>query len=180
MYHQTAQSVGTGSGRQKHHDFPGRTWTSSVTLSTTHQMKGKRGLCVVETTTSAVSERKDGLGDVIALKANNIVVLNRPHLSSSVIVFGPWTELSTKTYDQHRNVDCFWDLTVSLSSDSDYCDRDETKFKARVWDRTKSISAFQLTGQDSLLQWNKCCIAFLRLFFIPSSKYYKNKTSAQN
>lgn len=96
MYHQTAQSVGTGSGRQKHHDFPGRTWTSSVTLSTTHQMKGKGGLCIIETTTSAVSARKDGSGEVIALKATNKAVLNCPHLSSSVSIFGPWTEISAK------------------------------------------------------------------------------------
>lgn len=50
--HQTAAVCGNRLWKTEYHDFPGKTLTSSVTLTTVRQMKRKAGLAVEETTAS--------------------------------------------------------------------------------------------------------------------------------
>lgn len=56
--HQTAAVCGNSLWKTEYHNFPGKTLTLSVTLTTVRHMKGKVGLDVLETTTSLTSKSK--------------------------------------------------------------------------------------------------------------------------
>ena len=56
--HQAAAVCGNWLWKTEYHDFPGKTLTLSVTLTTVRQMKGKVGLGVVGTSTSVTRKSK--------------------------------------------------------------------------------------------------------------------------